>query len=137
MYVLEIFPIILFFISFLGIITSKNIVKSIILIILMQTAVIMFWLGLGARIGVVPPILDAYYADAAGIADPLPQALMLTAIIIGIAVTAINITLLNALFRKYRTVEWDTMKDMVQADDNPFQSEAEEEEAVDSKPSPE
>ena len=128
-YVLEIVPILLFFISFLGIITSANIVKSIILIILMQTAVIMFWLGLGARIGVVPPILDAYYADSAAIADPLPQALMLTAIIIGIAVTAINITLLNALFRKYKTVDWNTMKALSQDDESPFQNQAEEEES--------
>jgi len=108
----DIFPIILFFISFFGIITSSNIVKSIVMIIVMQTAVIMFWLGIGARAGVTPPIFEdiAYVGDFAAIADPLPQALMLTAIIIGIAVTAINITLLNALLRKYKTVEWKAME---------------------------
>ena len=31
---------------------------------------------------------------------------MLTAIIIGISVIAINITMLNALFRKYKTADW-------------------------------
>jgi len=119
--ILEILPIILFFISFFGLITSGNIVKSIVLTILMQTAVIMFWLGLGARFGVIPPIfeyIDAV-ADPNAIADPLPQALMLTAIIIGIAVTAINITLLNALFRKYKTVEWKAMADKAFDDEKP------------------
>jgi len=120
-HVLEIFPIFLFFISFFGIITSRNIVKSIVCIMVMQTAVILFWLGLGARLGVIPPIFEdiSYIYDYTHIADPLPQALMLTAIIIGIAVTAINITLLNALFRKYQTVEWKPMQDAALEDEKP------------------
>jgi len=112
----DFFPILLFFISFYGMITTSNIIKSIVFIMLMQTAVIMFWLGAGARFGVVPPIIgDIAYLEYAGdvIADPLPQALMLTAIIIGIAVTAINVTMLNALFKKHKTVNWAAMKDRV------------------------
>ena len=72
----------------------------------------MFWLGVGSRFGIVPPIFtDAAYLEYPdAIADPLPQALMLTAIIIGIAVTAINITMLNALYKKHRTVNWQSMQ---------------------------
>ena len=119
LHIFDIFPAVLFFISMFGIITSNNIVKSIVLIILMQTAVIMFWLGVGSRFGVIPPIFEyyAYVPDPSAIADPLPQALMLTAIIIGIAVTAINITMLNALFRKYRTVQWQDMQKMALVDE--------------------
>ena len=106
----DVFPAILFFISFFGLITTQNIVKSIILSVTMQTSVIMFWLGIAARVGTVPPIFGYYdLYDASEIADPLPQALMLTAIIIGIAITAINITLLNSLYRKYKTIKWDEM----------------------------
>ena len=109
-HILDAFPIILFFISFFGLITTQNIVKSIILSVTMQTAVIMFWLGVAARVGTIPPIFSYYdLYDASEIADPLPQALMLTAIIIGIAITAINITLLNSLYRKYKTIKWDEM----------------------------
>jgi multicomponent Na+:H+ antiporter subunit C len=119
MHLFDVFPILLFFIAYFGIITSGNIVKSIVMVVMMQTAVIMFWLGVGARFGTTPPIFeDIYYiADPAAIADPLPQALMLTAIIIGIAVTAINITMLNALFRKYKTVEWEEMQTMAIKDE--------------------
>lgn len=119
LHIFDIFPILMFFIGMFGVITSGNIVKSIVLTILMQTAVIMFWLGVGSRFGVVPPIFEyiAYVADPGAIADPLPQALMLTAIIIGIAVTAINITMLNALFRKYKTVQWQDMQDMALVDE--------------------
>ncbi|MCL2378894.1 MAG: cation:proton antiporter subunit C [Defluviitaleaceae bacterium] len=116
----DIFPIVLFFISFYGLITTSNIIKSIVFIMLMQTSVIMFWLGVGARIGAMPPIIGdiAYLEYADVIADPLPQALMLTAIIIGIAVTAINVTMLNALFKKHKTVNWASMKARVNKEES-------------------
>ena len=111
----DIFPILLFFISFYGLITTSNIIKSIVFIMMMQTSVIMFWLGVGSRQGVFPPIIGdiAYLEHPEIIADPLPQALMLTAIIIGISVTAINITMLNALFKKYKTVNWGALRGLV------------------------
>ena len=117
-HLLDIFPIILFFISFYGLITTSNIIKTIVFIMLMQTSVITFWLGVGARFGIIPPIIGdiAYLEYPDAIADPLPQALMLTAIIIGIAVTAINITMLNALFKKHRTVNWKSMQELAQGE---------------------
>ncbi|MCL2405226.1 MAG: cation:proton antiporter subunit C [Defluviitaleaceae bacterium] len=119
-HIFDFFPILLFFISFYGLITTSNIIKCIVFIMLMQTSVIMFWLGVGARFGITPPIIGdvAYLEYADMIADPLPQALMLTAIIIGIAVTAINVTMLNALFKKYKTVNWAAMRDLVNKDEN-------------------
>ena len=118
MTIFDLFPMLLFFIAFFGIIYTDNIVKAIVCVMLMQTAVIMFWLGVSARLGVVPPIIpDAAMLENLGaIADPLPQALMLTAIIIGIAVTAINITMLNTLFKKYKTLEWQAMAGAAQED---------------------
>jgi len=112
---LEIFPVVLFFISFFGLITSNNIIKSIVFILLMQTSVVMFWLIVGGMTGVLPPI-GAYHPDPDAISDPLPQALMLTAIIIGISVTAINITMLNTLFRQHQTADWETMEKLVESE---------------------
>jgi len=108
----DIFAIAIFFVSFFGLITSNSVIKSIIFTLLMQTAVIMFWLFLGARFGQTPPIIHdtALLYDMTAIADPFPQALMLTAIIIGVSVTAVNITMLNTLFRKYKTFDWKTME---------------------------
>ena len=110
-HILELLPIILFFVGFFGLITSSNIMKSIVFIMLIQTAVITFWMALGARSGSIPPIVSdvAYLENLDVIADPLPQALMLTAVIIGISVTAIIITMFNTLFRKYKTTDWKTM----------------------------
>lgn len=109
---LQIVPPLLFFISFFGLITSRNVIKSIILLIVMQTSIIIFWLVIGSTHGQVAPILTSeqvLQGDLSGIADPLPQALMLTAIVIGISVTAIIITMLNGLFRKYGSTDWGTL----------------------------
>ena len=101
----------MFFVSFYGLISSKNIVKSIVSIGLMEMAVIMFLISIGFKDGMKPPIgknLDA--AAQTGIADPLPQALLLTAIIIGITVTAVNIVFFVSLCRQYKTTDWDIVK---------------------------
>jgi len=107
---LETLSVFMFFVSLFGVITCNNVVKSIIFTLMLQSAVIMFWLSLGR--GKLPPIIDdiAILENTQYIADPLPQALMLTAIIIGISVTAVIITMLNTLYRKHKMTDWKTME---------------------------
>jgi len=108
--VVEIFAVLMFFISFYGLITSKNAIKSIVFIVLMETAAIMFFLSIGYSRGLLPPI-GGNLQNIDGVADPLTQALMITAIIIGIAVTAINIIMLITLCRKLKSTNWDALKE--------------------------
>jgi len=108
----EFFAIALFFISIYGLISSKKALKSIVFTLILQTSVVMFFLGIGYSENILPPI-GIYVSDieqVAAVADPLPQALMLTAIIISICVLAINLTIIMSLFRKHKTTDWDTLK---------------------------
>ena len=107
---IELFALIMFFIGLYGLFISKNVIKSIVFVSVLEMAVIMFWLGLGYRSGIMPPVQEFLYEDIAYIADPLPQALMITAIIIGMSVTAANIVMLITLVRKLKTTEWDALK---------------------------
>ena len=107
--IIEIGAILLFFIAFYGLITHEKMIKSVVCTIIMATAVIFFFLSIGFRQGILPPI-GAEFAYVEQIADPLPQALMITAIVIGVAMTTINITMLTSLFRKYKTTDWDVAK---------------------------
>ena len=109
---MEIVAILVFFIGFFGLITSPHIIKSVVYIIVMETSAVMFFLTIGFQRGMTAPIGE-YLENAA---DPLSQALMITAIIIGVAVTAINITLLIILFRKYQTTNWDIAKNLSKRD---------------------
>jgi len=76
----------------------------------MQASVVLFFLSIGFRNNISPPI-GAYFEDLQYVADPLPQALMITAIVIGVAVTTINITMLMSMFRTYKTTDWDTAEE--------------------------
>jgi len=122
--ILDIFAVLLFFISLFGLITARNAIKTIVFTLIMQTSIIMFWLFLSARTGTTPPIIydTAMLYDMTAIADPTPQALMLTAIIIGISVTAIKITMLNYLFRRYNTADWKLMQEASEKEmaENPY-----------------
>ena len=104
--IVEIFAVITFFISFFGLITSKGVIKSIVSISVMEVSVIMFFLGLGYTSGIMPPIGQ----ESANAADPLPQALVITAIIIGVALTAVNLTMLISLCSQFQATEWDILK---------------------------
>ena len=107
--IVEIAAIAMFFLGFFGLISSRNIIKSVIFIVLMETGVIMFFLSVGASHGLLPPIADHLY-EYGSLVDPLPSALMITAIVIGLSITAINITMLMTLLRKYRTSDWNEVK---------------------------
>jgi len=102
----ELVAIIMFFIGFAGLIASKSVVKAIVSTIIIEMAVVFFFLSLGFRNNIRPPIGN----DLTNVADPLPQALVLTAIIIGVAVTAVNLIMLIAIYRKLKTTEWDKLK---------------------------
>ncbi|MCL2052534.1 MAG: NADH-quinone oxidoreductase subunit K [Lachnospiraceae bacterium] len=104
--IIEIFAVIVFFLSFYGLITSKNIIKSIASIGIMEIAVIMFFLGIGFFDGMKPPI----GANLENAADPLPQALVITTIIIGITICAVNLSMLITLCRQHKAADWDVVE---------------------------
>ncbi|MCL1936470.1 MAG: cation:proton antiporter subunit C [Defluviitaleaceae bacterium] len=104
----ELVSIIVFFLAFYALVTNRNIIRTIIFSSLMEVSVITFWLSIGFRERLNPPILYTM-ADYEHIytADPVTQALMLTAVVIGIAVTAIKTIMFITLYRKYKTTDWD------------------------------
>ena len=104
--IIEVVAIVAFFISFYGLITSKGVIKSIVSISIMEVAVIVFFLSFGYSDGITPPI----GTEIVNAADPLPQALVITAIIIGVALTAVNLTMLISLSRESSATDWDTLK---------------------------
>lgn len=101
----EIAAIIIFFIGIYGVIARRNIIKTIISIGVMEAAVILFFISSGEGSANAPIISDT---DITGvIADPMPQALMITAIVIGVGVTAIALTMFINLYHRYGTTNWE------------------------------
>ncbi len=98
--------IVLFFVGLLGLATQRNIVRSIVSINIMDVGAILFLITVNYVPGSVPPV-----APVVGeiVADPIPQALMITAIVIGIAVTAVSLAVFISVFRRYGSADWETV----------------------------
>lgn len=100
--------VILFSIGLLGAIIKKNILKTIISIAIMDASVILFFLSLNYDRRAVPPV-ELQSGDVI-VADPLTQAVMITAIVIGISSIAVSLTMFIHLYNRYGTADWDKSK---------------------------
>jgi multicomponent Na+:H+ antiporter subunit C len=97
----EIVALLLFMIALLGLLIKRNIIKSILCLAIIDLSVVLFFLGINAEKNQVPPIGTVKNA-----ADPVAQAIMITAIVIGIAVTSVSLMMFIALYHRYGTADW-------------------------------
>lgn len=100
--------IILFFIGIWGLVAKKNVMKSIISIGIIETAIILYFIAGDYSQGSVPPIEEIPLEAVA--ADPLPQALMITEVVIGAGITAASLIMFIHLYHKYGTANWQRLK---------------------------
>ena len=98
----------LFVIGLYCALTKKNIVKIVIGLTIMEYAVNLFLVLLGYRKDGVAPIVGKATNPLEFLAssvDPLPQALVVTSIVIGLGVTTLAIALCVRLYEKYGTFD--------------------------------
>ncbi len=97
---------IIIIIGLYGMVTSENIIKSIICFSIIETALILLFLNLGnVGLGDIPIIVEGI----TNMVDPLPQALMITTIVIGASTTALAFMISIKIFHYYGTLEWDEL----------------------------
>ena len=105
----------LFMIGLYCAVVKKNMVKIVLGIVVMEYAVNLFLIMLGYRVGGTAPILGAADADGvtkvvaeqflATVVDPLPQALVLTSIVISLVSLALMISICIRTYSKYGTFD--------------------------------
>lgn len=86
------------------VISHSNLVKKLIGLNLFQAAVFMLYISLGKVGGGSAPIIKE---GVETYANPLPQVLILTAIVVGVATTALGLALAVRIFDAYGTLEED------------------------------
>jgi len=95
---------VLFSIGLYGVLRKRNLIKIIVGLIIMEYAVHLLFILVGYRTGGRAPILAPDQAIT-NIVDPLPQALVLTAIVISLAVTSLVVALAIRIYDRYRTFD--------------------------------
>lgn len=96
-----------------ALVAKKNVVRIIIGICILEYAVNLLLVLVGYRTDGAPPILarGQSVAHMAGKAvDPLPQAMVLTSIVIGLSVTALAVALAMRLYDKYGTFDMNDIR---------------------------
>ncbi|HEX9195078.1 MAG TPA: cation:proton antiporter subunit C [Azonexus sp.] len=99
---------ILILIGLFGALTNSNILRMIVAFTVADTGVNLVIVGVGYMRGRTAPILDSAVAAADAVAriiDPVPQALVLTAIVIGVGVTALMLAYAYKLYEKKHTLD--------------------------------
>lgn len=105
--------IVLMMIGLYAMIAKKNLVKKIIGMNILQTAVILFFISLGAKYKATIPIIihghaaESHTVRAADYINPLPHVLMLTAIVVAVATLGVALALVINVFKHYQTLEED------------------------------
>ena len=105
---------ILILIGFYGIIADRNVFKMVVGFSIVNTGIHLILVSLSYIHGGTAPIIDGK-AVAEGLkgplADPVPQALVLTAVVIGFGITSVMLVFVVRLFEKFKTLNIDEMGD--------------------------
>lgn len=88
-------------IAIFGLITSDNLIKKIMCLSIIENTIILNFISTGFITGAAAPILTA--REVATV-DPVPQALMLTAIVIGVCFNSLAVACIVKLHEKTSTV---------------------------------
>jgi len=95
---------VLFLVGIYCVVRKRNIIKIIIGIGIMEYAVNLFFILIGYRAGGRSPIFASDQA-VVNMVDPLPQAVILTSIVLGLAMTLLLVTIAIRIYEKYRTFD--------------------------------
>ncbi len=98
----------LILIGFYGALSNRNLLRMIVAFTIADSGVNLVIVAIGYMPGRTAPILDATVkaGDAAArVIDPVPQALVLTAIVIGVGVTALMLAYAYKLYEKKRSLD--------------------------------
>ena len=109
--------VVLFGIGFSVLLLQRNLIRKIIGLNIMDTAVYLFLASMGYVSGRKAPIVTDGVLDAAKYINPIPAGLVLTGIVVSVSFTAIMLALTVRLYRRYRTLDIDQIALMAKVEE--------------------
>jgi len=102
---------VLLMIGFYAVVAKVNLVKKLIGLSLFQAAVFLLYITMGKVSGGTAPIFLEGMIDPV-FSNPLPQVLILTAIVVGISTTALGLGIVVRIKEEYGTIEEDEIQEI-------------------------
>jgi len=100
----------LFLLGLYTMITRRNLIKKIIGLNIMDTSIFLFFISMGSVEGGRAPIYLP--GEEVVYVNPLPQALILTAIVVAVSITAFALALTVKLYEEYGTLDADRIREI-------------------------
>ena len=113
----EVVAMILFGIGFANLLLQKNLIKKIIGLNIMDTAVYLFLAIKGYIEGRTAPIVVNGVQEVEAYINPIPSGLVLTGIVVSVSVTALMLSLTIRLYRKYHSLDLDEILSRMQQEE--------------------
>lgn len=89
-----------------GMTIKRNLLKKVIGMTIFQTAIYLLYIQGATKQGATIPVLSPELGtDPALYFNPLPQVIVLTAIVVGVAITGVALSLLLVAYRRYGTLD--------------------------------
>lgn len=107
----------LFGIGFGNLLLQNNLIKKIIGLNIMDTAIYLFLAEKGYITGRVAPIITDGVQEMEAYINPIPSGLVLTGIVVSVSVTALMLSLTIGLYRRYRTLNLDEISTLLKKEE--------------------
>ena len=109
----EAVAVILFCIGFCMLLFSRNLLKKVIGLDIMDTGVFLLLADRGYITGRTVPIITDGVTDMAHYINPIPAGLVLTGIVVSVSVSALMLSLTVRIYKTYRTLDMDKLYLMI------------------------
>ena len=109
--------VILFGIGFTILLLQRNLIRKIIGLNIMDTAIYLFLASMGYIEGRMAPIVVNNVKSVTAYINPIPAGLVLTGIVVSVSFTAIMLALTVRLYRRYGTLDIDQIMMMAKGED--------------------
>lgn len=106
----------LMMVGFFIVMSRGNLVKKIVGLNIFQTSVFLLYITVGKVTGGTAPILDERFETYS---NPLPHVLILTAIVVGVATTALGLALVVRIKEAFGTIEEDDIQEIEHREEDP------------------
>ncbi|MBT3700756.1 MAG: cation:proton antiporter subunit C [Alphaproteobacteria bacterium] len=98
--------------GFYTVIARGNLIKKIVGLNIFQTSVFLLYITMGKVSGGTAPIVPEGGSEGVVYSNPIPHVLILTAIVVGVATTALGLALIVRIHEAYDTIEEDEIQDI-------------------------
>jgi multicomponent Na+:H+ antiporter subunit C len=103
----EVVAVILFAVGFLMLLLDRNLLKKVIGLDIMDSALFLFLTSFGYVEDRIAPIAGNGSTDFSHYVNPIPGGLVLTGIVISVSVSAVMLALVVRVFRRYKSLDLD------------------------------